>query len=164
MDRRAAALGEADEDETHAGFGVHGEVGQQAQVFEGIVAQVVRLVDDEDGQLSGLLCKAGDFDTDGVMGRGTGALAAEAELPGDGLVHVEHVAGAQGDVVHAIQAWKELCGEVSAHGGLSAAELSGEQADAFEFDEVVEPGLGLAPGVGFEQLVGVGGGLARASG
>ena len=39
------------------------------------------------------------------------------------------------------------------------ADLAGEQADAFEFDEVVESGLGLAPGVGFEQLVGLGGGL-----
>ena len=79
------------------------------------------------GKLSGLLCEAGDFDTDGVMGRGAGALDAEAELPGDGLVHVEHVAGGQGDVVHAIEAWVELCGKVSAHGGLSGADLSGEQ-------------------------------------
>ena len=58
----------------------------------------------------------------------------------------------------------ELGGEVSAHGGLSAADLAGEQADAFEFDKVAEPGLGLAPGVGFEQLVGLGGGLEGQAG
>ena len=31
-----------------------------------------------------------------------------------------------------------------------------EQADALEFDEVMQPGLGLAAGVRFEQFVGVG--------
>ena len=34
-----------------------------------------------------------------------------------------------------------------------------EQADAAQFDEVVESGFGLAPGVRIEQLVGVGRGL-----
>ena len=58
----------------------------------------------------------------------------------------------------------ELCGEVSAHGGLSAADLTGEQADALEFDEVAESGLGLASGVGFEQLVGFGGGFEGQAG
>ena len=48
---------------------------------------------------------------------------------------------------------------MAAHGGLARADLAGEQTDALEFDEVMEPGLGLAPGVGFEQLVGVGGGF-----
>ena len=32
-----------------------------------------------------------------------------------------------------------------------------EQADAAQFDEVVESGFGLAPGVRIEQLVGMGG-------
>ena len=35
---------------------------------------------------------------------------------------------------------------------------------ALEFDEVMEPSLGLAPGVRFEQLVGVGGGFEREPG
>ena len=39
------------------------------------------------------------------------------------------------------------------------ADLAGEQADALELDEVMEPRLGLAAGVRFEQLVGVGRGF-----
>ena len=73
-------LGEADEDEAHALLGIHGEVGQQAEVLEDVVAQVVGLVDDEDGELPGLRREAGDLGPDRVMGRGAGALDAEPEL------------------------------------------------------------------------------------
>ena len=52
-------------------------------------------------------------------------------------------------------------GDVAAHGGFARADLAGEQADALEFDEVMQPGLGLAAGVRLEQLVGVGRGLER---
>ena len=47
--------------------------------------------------------------------------------PGDGRVHVEHVAGGQGDVVQAIQTWMELCGEMSAH-GVDGAPVPAENA------------------------------------
>ena len=47
----AAQLGESDEQQTQAVLAVHGEVRQQAKIFEDIVAQVLRLVDDEHGQL-----------------------------------------------------------------------------------------------------------------
>ena len=55
-------------------------------------------------------------------------------------------------------------GDVTAHGGFARADLAGEQADALEFDEVMEPGLGLAAGVRLEQLVGVGRGLEPGAG
>ena len=50
----AAQLGEPDEQQAQAVLGVHGEVAQQAKIFEDIVAQVLGLVDDEDGELLGL--------------------------------------------------------------------------------------------------------------
>ena len=40
----------------------------------------------------------------------------------------------------------------------------GEQADALELDEVMQPGLGLAVGVGLEQLVGMDRGFERQPG
>ena len=43
-------------------------------------------------------------------------------------------------------------------------DLAGDEADALELDEVMEPGLGLATGVRCEQLVGVGRGLEREPG
>ena len=160
----AAQLGEADEDQAHAVLGVHGEVGQQAEVLEDVVSQMVGLVDDEDGQLPGLLCEAGDLGPDRVMGRGAGPLDGEAELPGDGLVDVEHVAGGERDVVDTVEAGVELVGEVAADGCLAGPDLAGEHTDAAQFDQVAEPGLGLAAGVGLEQLVGFRGGLEGQAG
>ena len=70
----------ADEDEAHALLRIHGEVGEQAEVFEDVVAQVVSLVDDEDGQLLGLLCEAGDLGPDRMVGRGAGALRCRSRM------------------------------------------------------------------------------------
>ena len=72
-----------------------------------------------------------------------------------GLVHVEHVAGGERDVVDAVQAGVESGSYVSADGGLAGADLAGQEADAAQFDEVLEADLGLAVGVGLEQFVGV---------
>ena len=48
----------------------------------------------------------------------------------------------------------EVGGDVAADGGLAGADLAGKEADAAQFDEVFESRLGLAVGVGLEQLVG----------
>ena len=67
-----------------------------------------------------------------------GALGGQAELPGDGLVHVEDVAGGEGDVVDAEQAGVEVGGDVSANGGLAAADLAGQQPDAAQLEQMHE--------------------------
>ena len=79
-------LGEADEDQAHAVLGVHGEVGQQAEILHHVAAQMVSLVDDEDGELPGFLGEVGDLTPDRVMGRGAGPLDGQPEFPSDGLV------------------------------------------------------------------------------
>ena len=155
----AAQLGQADEDQAQAVLRVHVEVGEQPQVFEHVVSEMVGFVDDEHGQLLGFDGESGNLGSDGVVGGGAGALDGQSEFPGDGLVHVEHVAGGQRDVVHPIESGVELRGEVPADGGLAGTDLAGEHADALEFDEMREPGLGFAAGVGLEQFVGLGGGL-----
>ena len=106
------------------------------------------------GQLSGLLDQAGDLGADGAVGGGAGAFGGQAEFPGDGLVHVEHIAGGERDVAEAVQAGVEAGGDVPAEGGLAGSDLAGEQADAAQFDEVFEARGGLAAGVGVEQFVG----------
>ena len=85
-------------------------------------------------------------------------LLGQPEFPGYRLVHVEDVAGGQGDVVDAVQARMEVGGDVPADGGLAGAYLAGEQADAAQFDEVLQSRLGLAVGAGLEQFVGGDGG------
>ena len=68
------------------------------------------------------------------------------------------------DVADAMQARMQRGGDVAAHGGLARADLAGQKTDALELDEVLEPRFGLAAGVRFEQLVGVGGGFEREPG
>ena len=155
----AAQLGESDEPQTQAVLAVHGEVGQQAKIFEDVVAQVLRLVDDEHGERLGLAHQSGDLGADGAVGGGARALGGKSQLPGDGLVHVEDVSGGEADVAHPIQARMQGGGDVAAHGGLARADLAGHEADALELDEVMQPCLGLAPGARLEPLVGVGRGL-----
>ena len=116
-------------------------------------------VDDEHGELLGLAHQAGDLGADGPVSGGARALGGKPQLPGDGLVHVEHVAGGERHVAHPMQAGMQVGGDVAAHGGFARADLAGEQADALELDEVMEPRLGLAAGVRLEQLVGVGRGF-----
>ena len=48
----AAQLGEPDEQQAQAVLAVHGEVTQQAKIFEDVIAQVLRLVDDEHGEVA----------------------------------------------------------------------------------------------------------------
>ena len=57
-----------------------------------------------------------------------------------------------------------LVDDVAAHGGLAAARFPGQQSNAAQIDEVLEPRLGLAVGTEAEQLVGVRGGLERQTG
>ena len=160
----APELGEADQDEAQALLGIHGEVGEQAEVFEHVVAQMMGLVDDQHRHLLGFGDEPGDLVADCLAGGGAGPLYGQAELPCDGLVHVEYVAGGERDVVDAVEPGVKARGEMAAHGGLARADLAGEQADAAQVDKVAEPGLGLASGAGLEQLVGLGQGLEGQAG
>ena len=60
-----AQLGESDEEQAQAVLGVHGVVGQQSEVFEDVIAQVLCFVDDEHGELLGLAHPSGDLSTFG---------------------------------------------------------------------------------------------------
>ena len=146
-------------------LGIHGKVRQQPEVFEDVVTQVLGLVDDEHGELLGLVDEAGDLGADGAVGGGARAFGGQAELPGDGLVHVEDIAGGEGDVVDTVLAGVQGGGDVAAHGGFARADLAGDAVRCrLQLDEVVQAGLGLAPSVGLEQLVGVGGESRRGAG
>ena len=134
----APEFGESDEDQAQSLFGVHGEVGEQAEVFEHVVAQVLGLVDDEHRQLFGFGDESGDLVADGAVGGGSRAFGGQAEFPGDGLVHVEHVAGGERDVVDAVEAGMQGGGDCPAGGGFAGADLAGQQADTAQVDEVVD--------------------------
>ena len=100
----------------------------------------------------------------GAVGGGAGAFGGQTEFPGDRLVHVENVAGGEGDVEHAVQAGMEVGGDVAADGGLAAADLTGEQADAAQFEQMFQTRLGFAVSDRREQFVGFEVGGERESG
>ena len=122
----AAQLGEPDEQQAQAVLAVHGEVTQQAKIFEDVIAQVLRLVDDEHGELLGLAHQSGNFCADGAVGGGARAFGGQSQFPGDRFVHVEDVAGSQGDVAHAIQSGMQGGGDVATYGGFARTDLAGE--------------------------------------
>ena len=76
----AAQFGESDEQHAQAVLGVRFVIAQEPEVLKDVVAQVVRFVDDEDGELFGLAHQAGDFRSDGAVGAGARAFGGQAEL------------------------------------------------------------------------------------
>ena len=75
----AAQFGESDEQHAQAVLGVHCVIAQEPEVLEDVVAQVVRFVDDEDGELFGLAHQARDFGADGAVGGGARTLGGKTE-------------------------------------------------------------------------------------
>ena len=75
-------LGQPDQEQAQAVLGVHGEVGQQPQVFQDVVSQVLRFVDDEHGELLGLAHQAGDLGADGAVGGSARAFGGKATTGG----------------------------------------------------------------------------------
>ena len=64
-----AQFGQSHQHQAQPVFGVHGEVGEQSEVFEHVVSQVLGLVDDEHGRLFGFGHEAGDFVADGLKNK-----------------------------------------------------------------------------------------------
>ena len=111
-----------------------------------VVAQVLGFIDDEDGELFGLGSdETGDFCADGAVGGGARAFGGQPHLPTDRLVHVEHVAGGERDVVDAVLAGMERGGDVAAAGEVLPEPTSPVSSPMPRSSiEVLEARLGLA--------------------
>jgi len=96
---------------------------------------MVRFVDDEHRALLGFQGEPGDLSADDAEGAGAVALGGQSQFPGDGLVHVHHVAGRQGHVEDAVEAGVESRGDLAADGGFAGAGLAGDQADGAQFQQ-----------------------------
>jgi hypothetical protein len=96
---------------------------------------------------------------DGAVGGGAIALHRQAELPGNGLVHIEHVAGGKGHVEQAVEPRVQAGAQLPAHGGLAAADLAGDEPDAAQLHQMLQARLSFARGAGSEQLIGLQGAL-----
>ena len=70
-------FGQPHQHQAQPGGGVHVEVGQQPEVFQHVVAQMVGLVDDEHRLLFGLADQAVDLGLDGAIRGGAGAFGGQ---------------------------------------------------------------------------------------
>ena len=147
----ATQLGESDQQQTQAVFRIHLIVGEQTQILEHLVAQMMGLIDDEDRALLGLQAQAGDLGADGAEGGGAVALHRQSQLPTDALVHVHHVAGRERDVEHPIQSRMQIGGDLAADGGFPRAGLAGDQTDGAQLQQMFQTRRGLAETGGGEQ-------------
>ena len=115
----AAQFGEPHQQQAEAVLRIHLVVGQQTQVLQDLVAQVMGLINDEHRALAGLQGQAADLAADGTEGRGAVALDGQPQLPANGFVHVQHIAGGQGHIEDSIESRMQAGGDLAAHGGLA---------------------------------------------
>ena len=123
MARRPPQFGESDQQQAQAVVGVHAVVGEQSQILEHFISEVVGFVDDEYRALFGLQGEARDFGADDAEGRCARALGGQSQLPADGFIHIHDVAGGQGDIEDSIEARVQCGGDLAAHRGLSGYRL-----------------------------------------
>ena len=150
----APQFGLAEQEQAEAVLGVHLVVGQQAEIFEDVGAQMMRFIDDEDRADARIGAEARDFGFDLAIERGAGAFDGEAHLPGDRLVEVHDVAGRERDVDDAIEAGVQAGQDASARAGLAAAAVAGDEADAAQVEQMREADVEFARGPGEKEIVG----------
>jgi hypothetical protein len=114
---------------------------------------VLGLVHDEDRPHLRLDAEPGHLGANDAVGGGAAPLGGQAQLPGDGLVHVGHVAGGERHVEDSVEAGVERGRHLAADGGLAAPGLAGDEADATQVEEVAQAHLQLGRGGGGEQIL-----------
>ena len=145
----------ADEQQAQARITVHAEVGEQAQLLESLVGEVVGLVEDQQRGLSRLLDEARDLAADGPpVGDAMGGVGLAEGLCED-TIDIEDAAGRQVDIADLVETLVEAVTDHAAHSGLSAAGCAGEQADAAQLEQVADPRFGLLGAVMLEHLIAV---------
>ena len=149
----AAQLALPAENEAEAVVGVHRVVGEEAQLFEHIAAQVMGLVDDEHRPEARFGAQARDLGANLAVERSAVALDGETKLPGDALVHVHRVARGQRDVGDLVESPVKLRAEAAASGRLAAAAVARDEADAAQLDQVGEPDMRFGDARRHKQLV-----------
>lgn len=151
----ASEVGLGGEDEDEGVVGVHAEVGEETKLLEGAGLEEMRLVDDEEDGLSGLLFGLQDGSLDLLV---DGALAHSLLQADQAVDVVEEVGAAEGGkrrIERLEEVFIEGVDEAAEGDGLSHAGLAGEEKDAASALDVVEPGRALLEGRGVEYIAGL---------
>ena len=104
----AAQFGQPDQHHAHTTLRVELEVGQQPEVFEHFVAQMMGFVDDQHRQLLFFLRQANRFAADDVPGAAALTLFGQGHGVGNDVQGVEHAAGGQRCVTHPVQSGMQI--------------------------------------------------------
>ena len=107
---------------------------------------------DQHRQLSLLLDQASDFVAKRVPLCGTQSLFGQSEFEGQAVQGIECAAGGQRHVGRSVQSRWQLLHHLSAAGGFATAGFAGDQADAAQFQQMLEAGFGFAHSFAVEQL------------
>ena len=154
--KRAPQQRLADQQQSEVARGIHVEVQQQRQLFQGGMRQQLGFVADENGMLLFALVETHDGIGDLAHQVAAEVRRLQVQFQGDLAQQVQRRAGGEVQVEDLVEVGIERGGEDARGGGLAGAHFAGEQADAVMLRQKLEPRLDLIPGLGGEQLFGVG--------
>jgi hypothetical protein len=151
----AFQIGLTGEDEDEGVVGVHLEIGQQPEFFEGAGLEKMSLVDDEKdgptrtvpGFQKGLL----DLAVDGALGE-SGRQPEEAV---DVIQEICPAQGGKGSIVGFEQILIESVHVATEGEGFAYPGISGQKQDAAAAFDIVKPGQGFLEGLCFEDILGL---------
>ena len=152
----AAQQGLAHQQQSQVVGGIHVEVQQQRELFEGGMAQQLGFVADENGML--LLALIETHDGFGDLAHQVAAVVRRFQIQFQGQLaeQIQSRSGGPVQIQDLIEVGIEPGGEGAGGGGFAGADFAGEQTGAVMIDQKLEPRLDLGPGLRSEQLLGIG--------
>src|ERR1017187_3621302 len=120
------------------------------------MAQQLRFVADENRVLFFALVEIHDGGGDLTHQVAAVVCRLEVEFQGQLAKQIQSGAGSPVQIQNLVEIGIESGGEGSGGGGLAGADFAGEQTGAMMIDQKLEPRLDLGPGLGSEQLFGIG--------
>ena len=136
--------------------GIHVEVQQQGELFQGGMRQQVGFIADQNGMLLFALVQAHDGAGNLAYQVAAEVCRLQVQLQGDLAQQVQRRTRGEVHVEDLVKAGVERGCEHARGGGFAGAHFAGDQTDAVMLGQKVQPRLDLIPGLGGEQLFGVG--------
>jgi len=147
-------IGLAGEDQDEGVVGVHLEVGQESEFFEGTGLEKMGLIDDQEDGLSrtllGFQKRLLDLTVDGALGESRG----QPEETIDVIQEIGATQGGKGGIVGFEKVLIESIDVAPEGEGLSYPGISGQKQDAAPPFDIIEPSHGFLEGFRLEDILG----------
>jgi len=136
--------------------GIHVEVEQQRQLFQGGMRQQVGFIADQNRMLLFALIQPHHGIGDLAYQVAAKVSRLQVQFERDLAEQVQRRAGGEVHVENLVEAGVERGSEHARGGGLAGPHFAGDQSHAVMLGQKLQPRLKLVPGLGGEQLFGVG--------